>query len=119
MITLFKRYMSIGIINTAIHWVVFFIALNALHTGQALANFCAFCVAVTFSFFANARWTFNSEATTIRYILYVFFMGALASAIGWAGDKTDMNPIVTIIAFSAISLLCGFLYSRFIVFTEQ
>ncbi|ECJ9929635.1 bactoprenol-linked glucose translocase [Salmonella enterica] len=30
-----------------------------------------------------------------------------------------MPPIFTLIVFSAISLICGFLYSRFIVFRNE
>lgn len=116
MLNLFTRYFSVGILNTAIHWIVFLVAYNVFHTTQALANFGAFCIAVTFSFFANAKWTFDSEATTIRYMMYVFFMGAMASAVGWMGDSMELHPAVTIILFSGISLVCGFLFSKFFIF---
>ncbi|MGC1125677.1 GtrA family protein [Pantoea agglomerans] len=118
MLKLFTRYFSVGIINTAIHWMVFILAYYIFHTSQALANFGAFCIAVTFSFFANAKWTFDSEATTIRYMMYVFFMGAMASAVGWVGDNMHLHPAVTIILFSAISLVCGFLFSKFFIFKD-
>lgn len=118
MLKLFSRYLSVGVLNTTIHWVVFFIILYSFDADQSLANFGAFCFAVTFSFFANARWTFNSEVTALRYMLYVIFMGAVASAVGWAADKCAMPPIVTLVVFSGISLVCGFIYSKYIVFRE-
>lgn len=115
MLKTFARYTSVGVVNTLIHWVVF--AAMFMHgQTQSLSNFAAFCFAVTFSFFANAKWTFNSEVTTIRYLLYLFFMGALASAVGHCADMTNASPVITLITFSAISLVCGFFYSRFIVF---
>lgn len=117
MLKLFTKYASVGVINTLIHWVVFAMVFSG-GADQALSNFSAFCVAVTFSFFANARWTFRSEATTIRYMIYVVFMGALASMIGWAADKLHLHPVITLVVFSAISLVCGFFYSKFIVFKE-
>jgi len=117
MLRTFKKYVSIGIINTCIHWIIF-AAMIYGGTSQALANFSAFCVAVTFSFFANARWTFNAEATTMRYMIYVLFMGSLASIIGWAADQCKLTPIATLVLFSAISLVCGFVYSKLIVFKE-
>ena len=46
------------------------------------------------------------------------FMGTLSAAVGWAADKSGMAPIVTLILFSAISLVCGFIYSKFIVFRD-
>lgn len=118
MIKLFARYASVGMLNTLIHWVVFTV-LYAGGQSQSLSNFAAFCCAVTFSFFANAKWTFNAEATTIRYLLYLFFMGGMASAVGIYADRTNTNPLVTLVAFSIISLACGFLYSKFVVFKDR
>ncbi|WP_391487493.1 GtrA family protein [Leclercia tamurae] len=118
MLKLFAKYTSIGVINTLIHWVVFAICIYMFHSSQALANFAGFVVAVSFSFFANARFTFEAKTTTLRYMLYVGFMGTLSAAIGWAADKCGMAPIVTLIAFSTISLVCGFIYSKFIVFRD-
>lgn len=118
MLKLFAKYTSIGVINTAIHWIVFAVFIYGLHTGQAMGNLAGFIVAVSFSFFANARFTFKSSATSIRYILYVVFMGSLSAVVGWLADKAGTAPIITLIAFSAISLVCGFVYSKFIVFRD-
>ena len=118
MLKLFAKYTSIGVINTLIHWVVFAICIYVFDTGQALANFAGFVVAVSFSFFANAKFTFKSSTTTMRYMLYVGFMGALSAAIGWVADKSGLAPIITLVVFSAISLVCGFIYSKFIVFRD-
>lgn len=119
MLKLFSKYFTVGIFNTALHWVVFAICLYAFHTNQALANFVAFCVAVTFSFFANARYTFKAQATSGRYVLYIGFMGALSAVTGWIADYCDLPALFTLISFSAISLICGFFYSKFIVFRSE
>lgn len=118
MLKLFTKYASVGVLNTLIHWVVFATCFYALGTSQALANFSGFVVAVSFSFFANARFTFNSSTTTTRYMLYVGFMGSLSAAVGWAADECSLPPVVTLVVFSAISLVCGFVYSKYIVFRE-
>lgn len=118
MLKLFAKYTSIGVINTLIHWVVFAVCIYALHTDQTLGNFAGFVVAVSFSFFANARFTFKSSTTTMRYMLYVAFLGSLSAGVGWAADKTDLAPLITLTVFSAISLVCGFIYSKFIVFRD-
>lgn len=119
MLKLFARYTSIGVINTLIHWVVFAVCIYIFKTNQALANFSGFVVAVSFSFFANARFTFNSSTTTMRYMLYVGFMGTLSAAVGWEADRVSLPPIATLIFFSAISLVCGFFYSKYIVFRDK
>lgn len=42
----------------------------------------------------------------------------LSAVVGWVADKSGMAPVVTLIVFSAISLVCGFIYSKFIVFRD-
>lgn len=114
----FFRYASVGVINTAIHWISFYAIIHMARTDQALANFGAFCISVTFSFFANARWTFNSETTALRYMLYVMFMGAMAAFVGWLSDQFGLSTIFTLIAFSGVSLVFGFIYSKYIIFRQ-
>lgn len=116
MLTLFAKYTSIGVLNTLIHWMIFGVCIYGLHTTQALANFVGFIVAVSFSFYANARFTFKASASTLRYLLFVTFMGALSVAVGWIADLCALPPLVTLVTFSAISLVCGFIYSKLIVF---
>jgi len=118
MLKIFARYTSIGVVNTLIHWVTFAVCIES-GLPQSISNLIAFCVAVTFSFFANAKWTFNSQATTARYMMYVAFMGAVAALIGFCADKLGISPVFTLVFFSAISLVCGFLYSKFIVFRDN
>jgi putative flippase GtrA len=115
---IFFRYASVGLINTLVHWSIFAAMLMNGAT-QSFSNFIAFCIAVTVSFFANAKWTFNADATTIRYMMYVFFMGAMASLIGWLADQFEIKPVITLVVFSLISLICGFIYSKYIVFKED
>ena len=115
MLALFSRYLSVGLLNTALHWLVF-AGMLALGQAQALSNFVAFCVAVSFSFFANARWTFRGRPTLLRYSLFTCFMGTLAALTGFGADRVSLHPLITLIAFSGGSLLIGFIYSRFIVF---
>jgi putative flippase GtrA len=70
-------------------------------------NVLAFCIAVTFSFFANAKWTFKSRATSGRYLAFVLFMGIMAGLTGYLADSVGAPPIVTLLAFSGFSLVAG------------
>ena len=118
MLTFFAKYLTVGMVNTLIHWLTFFLVLS-MGLMQSTANLIAFCMAVTFSFFVNARWTFKQHATAWRYILYLVFMGAMAFSVGYLADRLGLYPIITLIASSAISLVCGFLFSRFVVFKGE
>ncbi|MGY5957263.1 Prophage bactoprenol-linked glucose translocase-like protein [Kosakonia sp. BK9b] len=119
MLKLFTKYTSVGVLNTLLHWAVFALCLYAFNTNQAVANLCGFIVAVSFSFYANARFTFKSSTTLHRYVLYVGFMGALSLLVGYLADRLRLPPAVTLVSFSAISLICGFVYSKVVVFRED
>lgn len=119
MLKIFLKYAFVGGINTAIHWLTFAVVYSSSNHEQMVSNFAGFCVAVTFSFFANAKWAFQTEDTTSKYFLYAGFMGLLALAFGYLADEVELNPIITLIGFSVTSLFIGFLYSIFIVFKEE
>lgn len=114
----FRKYLSIGLLNTLIHWTIF-IVLTQQGEPQALANLIAFIVAVTFSFFVNSRYTFSSSYSVARYVSFTSFMGLLAFTFGWLGDYLFLPELVTLISFSASSLIIGFAYSKYIVFREK
>jgi len=116
MLSIFSRYATIGVLNTGLHWVVFFTGYYLLGLTQAMSNLGAFGIAVTFSFVMNAKFTFKQKSTGKKYIAYVVFMGAVSAAVGAMSDMLRVAPLVTLIFFSLISLILGFLYSRFFVF---
>ena len=113
----FNLYFLIGIINTALHWAVFFI-FYYFSNNQASSNLIAFIIAVSFSFYANAKWTFKKETNLKKYILYVSFLGFLAFTVGFVADYVKLYPLITQILFSGISLVCGFIYANFVVFRK-
>ena len=118
MLKLFSRYVSVGVLNTAIHWLSFGALFSLMGMNQAISNLLAFCVAVTFSFFVNAKWTFKSKATTGRYVAFVIFMGSMAALTGYISDLLHAPALITLIAFSGFSLVAGFIYSKFIIFRD-
>jgi putative flippase GtrA len=116
MIKVFARYLSVGVVNTLLHWGVFLLLHLFWGVSQVWSNVSAFAVAVTFSFFANAAYTFQARATSLRYVLFTVFMGALSIGVGAAADRLSLPPLVTLVVFSALSLVVGFVYSKWIVF---
>lgn len=113
----FLRYAVAGGLNTALHWLVFAL-LVWRGNPQSLSNLCAFLVAVTFSFFLNAQWTFRARASIKRYVTMVLTMGTLSFILGAFADALSLHPIVTMVGFSVLSLVIGYLIARFIVFRE-
>ncbi len=119
MLALLTRYVSIGVINTLIHWITFATGHYLLNLDQMLSNLIAFIVAVSFSFFANAKWTFKASAGLAQYILFTMFMGFMALTVGYTADKIHLAPLLTLIFFSALSMVLGFLFSNFVIFRRK
>lgn len=116
MLALFSRYLLVGAFNTLVHWVTFLAIHLIAGSSQATANLLGFFAAASCSFIMNARFTFKTRATGARYMLFMTFMGLLSFATGEMADWLELAPFITLLIFSAFSLACGFLYSRFVVF---
>lgn len=115
----FLRYVSIGVLNTLVHWGVFCLLYQLSGASQAVSNAGAFLVAVTLSFVLNAAFTFQARATGVRYLCFIGFMGMLSLATGRAADELALHPLVTLAVFSGLSLVLGFAYSHWIVFRRH
>jgi len=114
-----SSYTVIGVANTLIHWQIFFLLSVAAGLSQAVSNLAAFCVAASFSFYMNAQFTFAANATVAGYLLFLLGMGALSLGIGHLGDIWRLHGLLTVVLFSALSLVFGFLYSKYVVFRER
>lgn len=115
----FSKYTLIGILNTLIHWLVFFVFYTLFSSSQSLSNLLGFAVAVVFSFFMNAKFTFQTQANIRRFISFTLFMAIVSWLVGYIADIIALPPLLTLIAFSGISLVLGFLYAKIIVFEDK
>lgn len=80
-----KKFLSfgvIGVVNTVIHLVVYAIFYDTLKAGPFLSNTVAFISASTFSYFANAIFTFkpkNKSTMQFSVVMLVFLIRLLIS----------------------------------------
>jgi putative flippase GtrA len=114
-----SSYTVIGVANTLIHWQIFFLLSVAAGWRQAVSNLAAFCVAASFSFYMNALYTFDSKLSVGGYLLFMAAMGALSYGVGYLGDVWRLHGLLTVALFSALSLVLGFLFSKYVVFRER
>lgn len=108
------QYGLIGIANTMIHGIVFFLLLD-LFT-QAISNLFAFFAAVSFSFYMNAIFTFKERPTPVRFLKMVFFMAICSYGFGFMGDYCQLEPAVTIVIYFILNPFIGFIFTKFLVF---
>lgn len=116
-VSLFKKYFHVGIINTALHWLTFYIVYR-LCEEQSLSNLAGFLLSVSFSYVANAKYTFEKTVKISKYILYITFMGAMSYIFGYVSSLLHFHAIVTLILFSGFSLIAGFIFSKIVVFKK-
>nr|WP_205300584.1 GtrA family protein [Pantoea sp. Ap-967] len=109
----------VGIGNTLVHWLVFLGLHLMLGLRQASSNLLAFAVAATLSYYANAHYTFAVRPSGPRYLLFMLGMGALSLALGAMADWARLSPWLTLLAFSAVSLVAGYCYSHTVVFRRN
>lgn len=108
-------YSLIGVFNTGLHWSVFYLLINQ-GIEQSYSNLVAFLCAASFSFIVNAKYNFKSEINLNKYFLFLGFMGILSFSVGFVSDGLLLNPLFTLVVFSLLSFILGFLYSKFVVF---
>ena len=114
LLELLKRYISVGFLNTAIHFSVFY-GLLFFEFPQSISNMFAFYTAASFSFVCNAKFTFKAEISLYRYVGYLVTFGVISFSVGYVGDMFNFHALVTLISFSIISFILGFLVSNYVI----
>lgn len=112
----FLTYSLVGLANTLVHWQIFFVLRVAMGLDQSISNLAAFCVAASFSHYLNALYTFEARMSATGYVFFLCAMGTLSFTVGYLGDRWRLHGLLTVAVFSLLSLVFGFLLSRFVVF---
>lgn len=115
----FSRYLLVGICNTVIHWTVFLVLCLGWLAPQSLSNVAGFLVAASFSFYANALYTFSARLSWSGYLLFMSFMGALSFIVGHISDGQNAPLLATLIVSSALGLSLGYCCFRYLIFRRH
>ncbi|MFC3902967.1 GtrA family protein [Acinetobacter marinus] len=113
----FIRYFLIGVLNTLIHWLVFF-AFYCFMSSQAFCNFMGFSVACFFSYVLNSIFNFKAKMRFKKFIIFYFMLGTISLLVGFFADRVELTPLLTLVITSAISFFFGFFLSKKMVFGE-
>lgn len=109
----FYLYSLIGILNTLLSALLFFILLK-LGMNDAWANALVFIIVVTFSFFTNGRITFQAALNAKLYFSYVIAMALLAFSLGKCTQYLSMSPWWAFFTFAFLSWILGFLLASYL-----
>jgi putative flippase GtrA len=128
----FIKFGIVGVANTAVDWVVFFLLTAYLFTekdGEPAAKAIAFVVAVLNSFIWNTVWTFRKEFKDVvgskKQIFEkgtgVFLKFFIVSLIGWGVNyysfkysrfNLDQSQLISLIAASGAATLWNFFANK-------
>lgn len=106
------KFSGIGVINTLIHTAVVVLCIERLGVHPSLANAVAFVVANSFSYWANRRWNFKTEASLGQYgrFLLVSLAGLTITVLvsglaAWAGWHYLVGLGLVFVALPALTFL--------------
>ena len=119
----FRRFAAVGVANTAIDVVLFWV-LNA-PLGIVLANFVSTSAGMTFSFLVNGRHTFGAARVTLRQAVYFL---ASNGATMWVLQPVLIHATHDLVAVPLMiakvvalggSVVANFLLYRYVVWPER
>ena len=114
MITQFIKFSLVGILNTAIHFAVFYALYSFMGVYHLLASAIGFGFAVTNSYFINKHWTFKSTGSNIRnefskfFIVNLFSLTVNLASMAILVEICFIHPPVAQLATIVITLMINF-----------
>lgn len=118
----FIKFALVGVINTTIHYTVFYTLYRYLGVYHLLASTSGFMLAVINSYMMNRYWTFNSSADDISQEFFRFFLiSVFAFFVNLAGmfllvEYLLVAPPLAQFLTIIITLIINFTFNRYWVF---
>jgi putative flippase GtrA len=119
------KFTIIGITNTAISYIFFYVLYNYFLIGNVFYSQClGYAAGIVWSFIWNKKWTFSF--TNISYSVFFSFLflqlillitSAFLLAIAKASINWNINLIWVVV--TAIITIINFLFTKFLVFKDN
>lgn len=123
----FLFYIAFGVMTTFVNIVVYYICMNIFAAGNILSNIIAWGFSVSFAYFTNRKWVFESEAKDskglVREAIYFYSCRLLTGFLDLVimfifVDLIHFNYMVMKFLSNVIVILSNFIASKFIVFKK-
>ena len=110
------KFAGIGLVNTGIHTSIVVTLVELLRTSPTIANAIAFMAANAFSYWANRRWNFRTNASIQQYtrFLFVSLAGlAITILVRSIADRAGLHYLIGLaLVFIALPTLTFILHYR-------
>ena len=114
-------YVFVGGMTTLVNYVVYFILLK-IHSHWLIANSISWIFAVLFAYYTNKRYVFKStnniKKEFISFIL-LRFMTLLIENICLLIDLLNLQPMISKVCVSFITILSNYILCKFKIFKEE
>lgn len=121
----FIKFSLVGLLNTAIHYGVFYVTYTYMGIYHLLASTIGFCLAVTNSYIVNRFWTFKTRGSkkrrefpkfiTVNLLTLSINLGSMALLV----ERLAMDPRVAQLASIGLTLSINFLGNKFWTFRHK
>ena len=125
MLTQFIKFSLVGLLNTAIHYGIFYVTYQYMGLYHLLASTIGFCFAVTNSYLINKHWTFKTRGSKVHHEFAKFItvnlvtlsinLGSMALLV----EQCGMDPRIAQLASIGLTLSINFLGNKFWTFRPK
>lgn len=122
MLAQFIKFSLVGVLNTAIHYGVFYGLYRYAGLYHLFASAAGFCFAVANSYLLNKFWTFKRRGAPVREEFLKFFLvSVLSLGVNLAGmailvELLAVHPPLAQLLTISITLVINFLSNKFWTF---
>jgi putative flippase GtrA len=109
-------------LNTVIHYVVLKNLTAWQIYGEVVGNMIAYCLATSFSFFANSLWSFRSQITVKAFVRFIaVFVGGLVVSAAIASVMTahEHSLLYIVIIGTVVLTPCNFAIHYYWTYKEN
>ena len=119
----FLAFCTIGFVNTAVDFIVFFMAIALLSADTIVANIIAWFVAVQLSYVMNSRLTFREDYHQLNFKdLAKFMLSGIVGLIVATASLLILNQFMDLMLAKIISIFIGLVFNftlaKYFVFSK-
>jgi len=125
MLTQFIKFSLVGVLNTAIHYGIFYVTYTYMGLYHLLASTLGFGFAVTNSYIVNKYWTFKTRGSKKRREFAKFIIVNLVTlsinlgSMALLVEQCGMDPRIAQLASIGLTLSINFLGNKFWTFRQK
>ncbi len=121
----FIKFSLVGVLNTAIHYGIFYVTYTYMGLYHLLASTLGFCVAVTNSYLINKHWTFKTRGANVHrefakfIIVNLITLSINLGSMALLVERFDVDPRIAQLASIGLTLSINFLGNKFWTFRKK